>query len=84
VFITRDNQRYILEEPYLAANTCTLSGSYIQAGRSFKINEDEYVVLGDNRGVSLDSRMLGLVKKSDIIGRVSFRFYPLDKLGFVK
>lgn len=84
VYITRDNVRYVLTEPYLPSNTCTLSGSFIQAGRSFKIPEGEYVVLGDNRGVSLDSRIIGLVNKKDIIGRVSFRFWPLNKIGFVK
>ncbi len=43
-----------------------------------KIPEDMYFVLGDNRENSLDSREIGLVKKEDIIGKISFRFWPLN------
>lgn len=49
------------------------------------IPKDCYLVLGDNRNNSLDSRdvRLGIVKKSDIIGEPIFRIWPLNKLGKV-
>ena len=52
----------------------------------FKVEtkEDEYFVLGDNRPVSKDSRILGSFSKKDIVGRVGIRFYPFDKVGYVK
>lgn len=45
------------------------------------IPADMYFVLGDNREDSLDSREIGLVSKDDIIGKVSFRIWPLNKLA---
>lgn len=46
------------------------------------IPEDMYLVLGDNRENSLDSRKIGLIKKSDINGKISFRFWPVNQLKF--
>lgn len=52
----------------------------------FKVEtkDDEYFVLGDNRPISKDSRILGNFNKKDIVGRVDIRFYPFDKVGHVK
>ncbi len=48
-----------------------------------KIPDDMYLVLGDNRVDSLDSREIGLIKKEDVIGKISFRFWPLNRIKFL-
>lgn len=47
------------------------------------IPEDYYLVLGDNRNDSMDSRnkKFGLVHKSEIKGLVSFKVWPINDLG---
>lgn len=47
-----------------------------------RIPENMYLVLGDNRVDSLDSREIGLIKKEDIIGKISARIWPINKLKF--
>lgn len=49
-----------------------------------KISGDKYFVVGDNRGNSADSRMIGLIDKKQILGSVSFRFFPINKINKVK
>ena len=39
-----------------------------------RIPNDYYLVMGDNRELSMDSRMIGLIKKSDIEGKAIFNF----------
>ena len=48
---------------------------------SYTTKDGEYFVLGDNRPVSKDSRMLGVFTKDDFIGRVKYRLYPFSKFG---
>lgn len=84
VVVTRNGEHYFLDEEYLPDSVCTEAGSAIKEGRSIKLDEGEYVLLGDNRSQSLDSRNLGIIQKGRIIGRVIFRFWPPDKMGFVR
>lgn len=49
-----------------------------------EIPEDYYFVLGDNREDSIDSRVIGLIHKDNILGHATFRLYPLNKFGEVK
>ncbi|HAI95274.1 TPA: signal peptidase I [candidate division WWE3 bacterium] len=84
IYIYRDGSQFTLDEEYLGSNGCTIGGNeFLQEGRSVEIKDGYYVVMGDNRRNSLDSRVFGMVKASDIVGRVVFRFWPVGKAGFV-
>lgn len=43
---------------------------------TYTLTENEYFVMGDNRGASADSRMWGPVSREDFIGRPMLRLYP--------
>ena len=47
------------------------------------LGEDQYLVLGDNRGVSIDSRSnaIGTVSEEQLIGNAVFRVWPLSSFG---
>ena len=45
-----------------------------------KIPQDKYLVLGDNRLVSSDSRIIGLIDKEDILGSTSISIWPIKKV----
>lgn len=66
------------EEPYLAEDL-EYDDFDLKDLEYSVIPENMYFVLGDNRENSLDSREIGLVKKEDIIGKISLRFWPLNK-----
>ena len=40
-----------------------------------------YLVLGDNRGNSLDSRELGFMKEEQLLGRTSLIILPFNRIG---
>lgn len=54
--------------------------------KDFKLTagKNEYIVLGDNRNISKDSRIIGPVKARDIIGKVDLVLFPFSKFGKVK
>lgn len=64
----------ILKEDYLL-------GAGTSWDRRVSLGVDEYYLLGDNRGQSLDSRMFGPVRGEAIVGRVWFRGWPLGRFG---
>lgn len=49
-----------------------------------KIPEGKYLVLGDNRPISKDSRSIGLIDIDNIKGKAVFRLWPLTKIGGIK
>lgn len=49
----------------------------------FIIPQDNYFMMGDNRGNSQDSRFWGTLHKDRFIGRAVFTFWPLNRLGII-
>jgi signal peptidase I len=46
-----------------------------------KLGDQEYFLLGDNRGGSTDSRVFGGIQKSQILGREFYRSFPTKEAG---
>jgi signal peptidase I len=74
-----------LDEPYIPPNrrdseTKTMS-DIPPAGTLQRIPPDMYLMEGDNRAHSCDSRVWGLVARSAIIGKVFLTYWPLDRIG---
>ena len=49
----------------------------------YTVPKGEYLVLGDNRLISKDSRMFGFVDKDMIQGKVVFRYWPLNEINVI-
>ena len=75
----KDNQLYINDKLVLAEIT-------FPDTKDFKTttSDGEYFVMGDNREVSKDSRMLGNFTEKEIVGKVNVRLFPFNKIGIVK
>ena len=73
---SRTNTVYVngeaTEEPYLSPERNDRDNSI----RPLTLKEDEFFVLGDNRDNSNDSRYVGVLHRSQIIGHVRFVFFP--------
>jgi signal peptidase I len=49
-----------------------------------RVREGYYYVLGDHRNASNDSRSWGLVPRKYIYGKAVFRYWPVEKAGFLE
>lgn len=72
-----------LEENYLPASSVTHPGSFLSSGKTVNIPVGEYVLMGDNRSHSRDSREFGLIPKSDIVGKAFWVYWPPELFGRV-
>ena len=62
----------LIEEEYLGGVTHVYPDEY----PVWTLGEEEYLLMGDNRRSSRDSRTLGPVSRKKIIGRVWFKWWP--------
>ena len=49
----------------------------------YTVPEGNYLVLGDNRLISKDSRIFGLVDEKLVQGKVVFRYWPLTEISLI-
>ena len=89
------NEVIEIKDNVVYANGKKLDGSFTSSkAEDFKMEEiglvkipgDSYLVMGDNREISLDSRYaeVGTIKKEKILGKAGLRIWPLNKIGKVK
>ena len=71
---------FILHEGYLGKYVTTNGGNVVKEGIKTKIPKDTFLVMGDNRDRSSDSRTWGMVPKKDIVARVLFRYWPVVRM----
>ena len=72
----------VLDEPYLTKKsfgTCDLELPY-------QVPEGSYFLMGDERETSVDSRhsSVGCISADQIVGKITFRVWPLDVFGKVE
>ncbi len=85
VNISDDGTVYVndiaIDEPYLkekAFGDCNIDLPY-------QVPESKIFVMGDNRGVSLDSRntAVGCVSEEQVVGKVTFSLWPMSIFGSI-
>jgi signal peptidase I len=60
-------------------------GKFAQKGSpSVIVPQDSYYILGDNSARSQDSRFWGCLARSDLIGKVFKRYFPLHRSGTIE
>ncbi|MDJ0736074.1 MAG: signal peptidase I [Nostocaceae cyanobacterium] len=76
-----DERNYLSGSQRTSVEVCTSGSQPPFLAQTKTIPANSYLVLGDNRNSSYDSRCWGVVPRENIIGRAILRFWPLNNLG---
>lgn len=74
------NEKKLDESSFLKPTVKTYGGNFLKNGVPVTVPSGEYLVMGDNRTYSSDSREWGFVKRSALIGKSLFVYWPLPNM----
>jgi signal peptidase I len=74
-FVYIDGRR--LDEPYIE-----LDRRDLRPNETFRVPQDHFFVMGDNRSQSCDSREWGSVPRENLIGKVFMTYWPPNRISF--
>ncbi|WEV70189.1 signal peptidase I [Lactobacillus sp. ESL0785] len=88
--VSKNDKMYVngklLPEPYLNNSLKKAdndAGQNYTTNFTYKVPKGYYWVMGDHRDISKDSHIFGPVKRSALVGKVVFRYWPFTKIqGF--
>lgn len=71
---------------YIDANKTPLPGEALvdTPNQRWQLTPDQIFVMGDNRNNSQDSTEFGPLNRSDVLGVITFRYWPLSRVGSVQ
>ncbi len=69
-----DGELYKLKESYINKDTIVT-----YKNNEVDLKDSEYILLGDNRNNSFDSRSFGIVEREALVGKVLLRLFPINK-----
>ncbi len=71
---------------YLDGSKSPVSGERLEntPSNQWKLGAAEIFVMGDNRNNSVDSPDFGPLLRSDILGVITYRYWPFDRAGAVE
>ncbi len=75
---------HLLREPYLSPNVATMAEELLREDMPLVIPAGHYLVFGDNRPHSRDSRAFGPISATRIVGRAIFRYWPPNRIQIIK
>jgi len=75
---------HLVQENYISVQTNVWQEGFIKEAIPITVPQGYLFVMGDNRPHSSDSREFGPIPIRDIIGKVFYRYYPPDRMGWIK
>lgn len=72
-----------LDEPFINDPGQVAPGRFLKEGETVTVSGGQYLVMGDNRLHSSDSREWGFVTRQEIVGRAFFRYWPPAVFGLL-